>query len=137
MPDAAPVRQKMLHASTRLSLVRELGAERFRETLFATELKDLERSGWEKHDASGARQAPVTEEEEALKGVKDAEAEAKGGTEARRLETGGKLSMSISPDAQKALEDLKQEKVHNLVQVVYKSHSDNPSGCNLKHEGVF
>jgi twinfilin-like protein len=31
VPNAAPVRQKMLFASTRLTLVRELGTEKFRE----------------------------------------------------------------------------------------------------------
>ncbi|KAG8531489.1 uncharacterized protein KY384_003118 [Bacidia gigantensis] len=117
VPDAAPVRQKMLHASTRLSLVRELGAERFRETLFATELRDLEKDGWERHDASGALKAPLSEEEETLKGVRDAEAEARGGTEGRRLETGGKLSMAISGDARSALENLKEETSGKLVQL--------------------
>ena len=78
VPDAAPVRQKMLFASTRLTLVRELGAERFRESLLVTEIKELEKEGWEKHDASGELKAPLTEEEKTLKGVKEAEAEARG-----------------------------------------------------------
>ena len=60
----------------------------------------------------------MTAEEEALEGVKDAEAEAKGGTEGRRLETGGKLSMSISVDAKRALENLRGDTVDNLVQLV-------------------
>ncbi|CAD6565825.1 MAG: Twinfilin-1 [Alectoria sarmentosa] len=103
IPDTAPVRQKMLFASTRLTLVRELGTERFRESLFVTEMKELEKQGWEKHDAHGAMSAPLTEEEENLKGIKEAEAEAKGGTEGRRLETGGKLSIALSTEAREAL----------------------------------
>lgn len=118
VPDSAPVRQKMLFASTRLTLVRELGAERFRDTLFATELKELSREGWEKHDASGALKAPLTEEEETLKGVRDAEAEARGGTEGRRLETGAKLGMAISDDASSSLASLKEEVGGKLVQLV-------------------
>lgn len=118
VPDSAPVRQKMLFASTRLTLVRELGTERFRDTLFATELKELSREGWEKHDASGALKAPLTEEEETLKGVREAEAEARGGTEGRRLETGGKLGMAISDDASSALASLKEEVGGKLVQLV-------------------
>ena len=119
VPDAAPVRQKMLFASTRLTLVKELGGERFRESLFVTEMKELEKEGWEKHDASGASKAPLTEEEETLKGVREAETEARGGTEGRRLETGGKLSMAISSDARSALEELREEVGGRLVQLVF------------------
>jgi len=122
VPDSAPVRQKMLFASTRLTLVRELGTERFRESLFVTELKELEKEGWQKHDASGALKAPLTEEEETLRGVKEAEAEAKGGTEGRRLETGGKLSMAISGDVRRALMELKESTGGMLVQLVCLPH---------------
>lgn len=118
IPDTAPVRQKMLFASTRLTLVRELGTERFRESLFVTEMKELEKEGWEKHDAHGALGAPLTEEEENLKGIKEAEAEAKGGTEGRRLETGGKLSIATSHDAREALGMFGVEEGGNLLQLV-------------------
>ena len=104
IPDAAPVRQKMLFASTRLTLVRELGTERFRESMFVTEMKELEPEGWKKHEASGASMAPLTEEEESLKGIKDAEAEERGGTAGRRLETGGQLNIAMSDEAREALE---------------------------------
>jgi twinfilin-like protein len=50
VPDAAPVRQKMLFASSRLALVRELGAERFRATLFATSRADLTPQGFRQHE---------------------------------------------------------------------------------------
>lgn len=118
IPDAAPVRQKMLFASTRLTLVRELGTERFRESLFVTELKELEKQGWEKHDASGALKAPLTEEEQTLRGVREAEADERGGTAGRRLETGGKLSIAMSDEAREALEVFKQGEGHNLLQLV-------------------
>ena len=104
IPDSAPVRQKMLFASTRLTLVRELGTERFRESMFVTEMKELEPEGWKKHEASGASMAPLTEEEESLKGIKEAEAEERGGTAGRRLETGGHLSIAMSDEAREALE---------------------------------
>lgn len=50
VPDTANVRQKMLFASSRLTLVRELGAERFRETWFATTKDDLTAEGFRSHD---------------------------------------------------------------------------------------
>ena len=118
VPDAAPVRQKMLFASTRLSLVRELGEERFRDKLFVTELSDLTREGWEKHEASGASSAPLTAEEESLQGVKEAEANERGGTAGRRLESGGKLSLPMSNEAHAALANIQQAAKGDLVQLV-------------------
>ncbi len=50
VPDSANVRQKMLFASTRLTLVRELGAERFRETIFVTSKDELTAEGFRKLD---------------------------------------------------------------------------------------
>lgn len=117
VPDSAPVRQKMLFASTRLTLVRELGTERFRESVFVTELGELTPEGWRKHEASGEAKPPLTEEEESLKGIKEAEAEVWGGTAGRRLETGGHLNISMSDDARGAL-DVFREGGNNLLQLV-------------------
>ncbi|KAL9102191.1 MAG: hypothetical protein Q9163_002639 [Psora crenata] len=117
VPDTAPVRQKTLFASTRLTLVRELGTERFRESLFVTDRQELEKEGWEKHDTSVAVEAPLTEAEEALKGVKEAESEARSGTEGRRLETGGTLSLAISEEAMAALKELRGAQGGTLVQL--------------------
>lgn len=108
----------MLFASTRLTLVRELGSERFRESLFVTELKELEKEGWQKHDAHGALKAPLTEEEENLKGIKEAEAEARGGTEGRKLDNGGKLLIEMTEEARGALETFKTGNGGNLLQLV-------------------
>ena len=118
IPDSAPVRSKMLFAATRLTLVRELGTERFREQLFVAEAAELTREGWLKHEASGTLKAPLTAEEQTLEGVKDAEAEARGGTAGRQLETGGKLTMGMTEDALQALEELKAAGAGTVVQMV-------------------
>lgn len=125
VPDSAPVRSKMLFASTRLTLVRELGLERFREQLFVTEAAELTKAGWERHEASGALKAPLTEEEQTLQGVKEAEAQARGGTQGKQLETGGKLTMAMSEDARTALAGLKDGLPGTLVQLV--SHISPPA----------
>ncbi|EPE05898.1 40s ribosomal protein [Ophiostoma piceae UAMH 11346] len=107
VPDAAPVRQKMLFASTRLALVRELGSEHFRETLFATAADELSSSGFKRHDAHNALDAPLTEEERALGEVKRAEQEAGRGTASRRVQPGGsQFKMPLSEGALAALKDL-------------------------------
>lgn len=118
VPDAAPVRQKMLFASTRLTLVRELGTERFRETLFVTEKRELEREGWERHEQSKGVAAPLTEEEEVLKGVKVAEAEARGGTGAKRSQYGTGANLGIEREVRRTLEVLGEGSGDNLVQLV-------------------
>ena len=55
VPDAANVRQKMLFASTRNTLLRELGTDRFGESIFATLKEELTVKGFERHDAHGAK----------------------------------------------------------------------------------
>lgn len=82
-----------------------------------TDMKELEPKGWEKHDASGALKAPLTEEEESLRGVKEAEALERGGMKGRRLETGGRLSIAMSEEARGALEGFRVGG-ENLLQLV-------------------
>ncbi|KAK3399164.1 hypothetical protein B0T20DRAFT_192912 [Sordaria brevicollis] len=106
VPDTAPVRQKMLFASTRLTLVRELGSEHFRETIFATTAKELTSQGFEKHDAHTALDAPLTEEEKSLGEVKRAEQEAGSGTGKREIHLGSQMAMPMGDDAVMSLKEL-------------------------------
>lgn len=80
VPDAAPVRQKTLFASTRLTLVRELGAELFGEGMFATEQRDLRREGWGKWERGleAAGTEVMSREERELEGVRSGEGGAVG-----------------------------------------------------------
>ena len=117
VPDVANVRQKMLFAASRLTLVRDLGAERFRETLFATTKDELTPDGWRKHDRLGVLEAPLTDEESTLQGVRRAEAEASRGTSARSSHVSNGLSFPVSPEALQALRRL-QEGPESLIQLV-------------------
>ncbi|KAI9801120.1 MAG: Twinfilin-1 [Piccolia ochrophora] len=116
VPDTAPVRQKMLFASTRLSLVRELGTERFRETLFATGKDELTAQGFKTHDQHTELKAPLTEEEQTLQQVKEAEAETSQGTSARSSHVTSKLRFPITDEALEALRRL-NDGPENLVQL--------------------
>ncbi|KAL9603920.1 MAG: hypothetical protein Q9219_000858 [cf. Caloplaca sp. 3 TL-2023] len=89
VPDTAPVRSKTLFASTRLTLIRELGAEKFSEQIFATESGDLSAEGWEKWERHGKGEAPLTREEEVLGEVKRKEGEEGRGTGVRRAHVQG------------------------------------------------
>ncbi|KAI1160992.1 hypothetical protein F5B18DRAFT_467117 [Nemania serpens] len=106
IPDAAKVRQKMLFASTRLTLVRELGSEHFRETIFTTTADELTPAGFARHDKHTSLDAPLTEEERSLGEVKRAEAEAGAGTGVREIHLSSTMNMPVKDDALKALTDL-------------------------------
>ncbi|QPH02428.1 hypothetical protein C2857_006637 [Epichloe festucae Fl1] len=109
VPDSAPVRQKMLFASSRLTLVRELGSEHFRETIFANSADELTESGFKKHDAHSKLAAPLTEEEQTLGEVKRAEQEAGSGTGTREIHLSKSFAMPMAEDAIAALKELKQD----------------------------
>ncbi|KAK0631054.1 hypothetical protein B0T17DRAFT_616625 [Bombardia bombarda] len=115
VPDTAPVRQKMLFAATRLTLVRELGSEHFRDTIFATTPHELSPAGFEKHDAHVALDAPLTEEEKSLGEVKRAEQEAGSGTGSRDIRLSKNLAVPVDDDAMAAMKELGDECGSGLV----------------------
>ncbi|KAI9841057.1 MAG: Twinfilin-1 [Sclerophora amabilis] len=116
VPDSANVRQKMLFASTRLTLVRELGTERFRETSFATTREELTAEGFRKHDRHGELKAPLTEGEETLQSVRAAEAEESRGTSAKSSHVSSGVAFPITDEALQALKGLETGS-ENLVQL--------------------
>ncbi|KAF2144188.1 uncharacterized protein K452DRAFT_285430 [Aplosporella prunicola CBS 121167] len=117
VPDAAPVRQKMLFASTRLTLARELGGDQFAETFFATTAEELSAEGWKRHLAHVSDEAPLTQEELDLRNIKEAEALESHGTGARRVQTSGHLSMQVQEGVVEALKRLGEGGEENLVQL--------------------
>lgn len=108
----------MLFASTRLTLVRELGIERFRETIFTTTKAELTAEGFMKHDQHVSLAAPLTEEEESLGAVKKAEAEEGLGMSVKKAHVSDKLAMKISGKVVEALRTLGNDGSENLVQLV-------------------
>ncbi|KAL7792464.1 hypothetical protein V8C37DRAFT_380402 [Trichoderma ceciliae] len=106
VPDAANVRQKMLFASTRLNLVRELGTEHFRETPFMTTAHELTEKGFKAHDAHNALEAPLSEEEKTLGEVKRAEQEAGSGTAIREIHLSQSLKMPVDEKAIAAMKEV-------------------------------
>jgi twinfilin-like protein len=87
IPSTALVRSKTLFASTRATLVKELGIEG--GSLFATESAEiLDPKEWEDRDSrdgAGTDEALLTREERELQGVKRAEDEERHGTKGRDL----------------------------------------------------
>jgi twinfilin len=106
VPDSAKVRQKMLFASTRLTLVRELGSEHFLETLFATTPEELTAAGFDRHEKHTELAAPLTEEERTLGEVKRAEAEEGRGTGVREIHLSKSMNMPVAAEAVAALSEM-------------------------------
>jgi twinfilin len=116
VPNAAPVRQKTLFASTRLTLVRELGSENFADTIFTTEAEELTEQGWKSHEAHGEAENPLTEEERNLVGIKEAEATEAGGTARRGAGYGSSgVKMASGAGVVEALRDLQEGGLVSLV----------------------
>ncbi|VVT44941.1 uncharacterized protein SAPINGB_P000585 [Magnusiomyces paraingens] len=84
VPDIAKVRAKMLYASSATALKRQLlgGAAGNGigtvQTIFWTELGEVSREGWEAHIAHEALEAPLTQEEQSLRSVREREADQSG-----------------------------------------------------------
>ncbi|GAA5904532.1 hypothetical protein JCM5296_005476 [Sporobolomyces johnsonii] len=74
VPDAAPVRAKMLYASTRATLVRSLGDSRFETSIFATGKADLTYTSYLSHLTHDAASAPLTAREQEMAAIRAAEA---------------------------------------------------------------
>ncbi|KAJ5894735.1 hypothetical protein N7495_006426 [Penicillium taxi] len=122
IPSDAPVRPKMLFASTRSTLFRELGAEKFASTVFATEEAGiLERDAWRERDGEInqiRREDLMGEKERELEKVRMAEAEARSGPSQRDIGIGGtygpgsgsgmKISMPVDEAAKTALKELQE-----------------------------
>ena len=70
VPEDAKVRDKMIYASTRNLLLRELGEIRFPYTLYVTSVKELSQEGYRKHCLALATEAPLTEREQELQRIR-------------------------------------------------------------------
>lgn len=137
VPDVAKVRSKMLYASSATSLQRQLlgataASSSALDTIYWSELAEVSRRGWKEHLAHEALAAPLTQEEQSLRSVREKEAHQMLGTGARRSHVGGaagatvaaataesadaaQLGMKFAPDAEEALRDLAASSVGGTV----------------------
>ncbi|KAK9236181.1 hypothetical protein V1525DRAFT_407792 [Lipomyces kononenkoae] len=116
IPDGAPVRRKMLYASTRNTLVRELGGDKIAASFFTTEKDEITREGFEKFAAHDRLAQPLTEEERALRSVREDEAkEGLAGTSTRKSHVSSGLAFPISDDVGRALSGLNGQDYNMIV----------------------
>lgn len=138
IPSNAGVRAKTLFASTRATLTRELGSEKFITTIFATEEEEVYGAeAWKERDLEGnggskaafKREELMDDKERELEAVRRAEDEARHGTAGRDVGTGGslgrvsgiatgggmKMKMPVDEDAKNALRNIQEGSLVQLV----------------------
>ncbi|KAL1925027.1 uncharacterized protein VTP21DRAFT_4681 [Calcarisporiella thermophila] len=128
VPDSAKVRDKMLYASTRATLTKELGDSRFVDAMYGTDARDFTLEGYRQHLAHKNAEAPLTERERELAEVKNAETVASEQllTSSSRRNHAAGVTFPLSADALDALRALsiKEERNHNLVQLSIDAKSE-------------
>ncbi|KAI7906899.1 uncharacterized protein BX663DRAFT_494128 [Cokeromyces recurvatus] len=120
VPDNAKVRDKMIYASTRVTLTKELGDYRFDDSIYGTEKSEFTWEGYKKHLAHKAAGAPLTKREQELAEIKAAEAKTVSdyqGISARKSYAPG-VAFPLTDKAVNALSELsktKENRSHNFV----------------------
>ncbi|KAL9548329.1 hypothetical protein MBANPS3_005735 [Mucor bainieri] len=125
VPDNAKVRDKMLYASTRATLTRELGDYRFTDSIYGTDKAEFTWDGYKKHLAHKNAEAPLTRREQELVEIKAAEAATVSdyqGTATRKSYAPG-VAFPLTEKAIEALSELKKggDRSYNFVSL----HLDN------------
>ncbi|KAL2915358.1 Twinfilin-1 [Polyrhizophydium stewartii] len=105
VPDHARVRDKMLFASSKTALVKELGASNFVDDIYATTKEEASLEGYRKHREHATSAAPLTDREREIAQVRATETTADIGIATRRANAPG-VSFPLSADAEAALASL-------------------------------
>uniref|UniRef100_A0A9L0RGU1 Twinfilin actin binding protein 2 n=1 Tax=Equus caballus TaxID=9796 RepID=A0A9L0RGU1_HORSE len=115
-PDNSPVRLKMLYAATRATVKKEFGGGHIKDELFGTVKDDLSFAGYQKHLSSCAAPAPLTSAERELQQIRINEVKTEISVESKHQTLQG-LAFPLQPEAQRALQQLKQKMI-NYIQLV-------------------
>ncbi|XP_047527282.1 twinfilin [Vanessa atalanta] len=106
-PDSAPVRQKMLYASTKATLKQEFGSAHIKDEMHATSKEEVCLKGYQIHVSGVNAPAPLTDREEALKELRQSEHDPNYSTDSRQSTMGG-ISFPITESAKQGILDLQR-----------------------------
>ncbi|KAI9565363.1 hypothetical protein GHT06_009155 [Daphnia sinensis] len=115
IPEHAPVREKMIYASTKATLKSQFGSGQIKEDILGTVPEDLTFKGYLKQKRNAAAPAPLTMAEEELALVKKTETNAHIGYDSKHQTLSG-VAFPISEAGLKAMIDFKH-KTHSYVQL--------------------
>ncbi|KAF5391927.1 hypothetical protein D9757_001841 [Collybiopsis confluens] len=109
VPDSAKVRDKMLYASSRASLLKSLGSTTFTDNLFATSKSDLTPESYLAHRKHMAAPKPLSAREQEVADIRAAEREnapSYEGSRTRQSMVGTGVGLKWSLNVESAVEDL-------------------------------
>ncbi|KAF7295362.1 Protein tyrosine kinase [Mycena indigotica] len=111
VPDTAKVREKMLYASSRASLLKSLGSSLFTDSIFATSKADLTPEAYTAHRRHVTAPKPLSASEQEMADVRAAERQAGGlsayqGSRARTSHIGQTVGMAWAEDLQETVKGL-------------------------------
>jgi len=107
VPDDATVRDKMLYASSRGSLIKSLGATHFADNIFATSKEDVTQEAYSAHRKHVNAPKPQTSQEKEMEQVREAERGGSfEGSRARRNHVGARVGLNWSEEAERAITEL-------------------------------
>lgn len=112
-PDFAPVREKMLYASTRATMKREFGDYRITTDVHGTTKDEVSLSGYKKHMVMLEADAPLTMAEVEIKEIKENEVQADVGASTRRQTVQG-LSFPVEQAALDRLRELHSGSINHV-----------------------
>ncbi|KAJ3799410.1 hypothetical protein GGU11DRAFT_870729 [Lentinula aff. detonsa] len=118
VPDSAKVRDKMLYASTRASLLKNLGSTVFTDSLFATSKADLTPEAYLAHLKHIAAPKPLSAREQEMEDIRLAElsyAPTYEGSRARTSIVGTGVGLNWTTNVENAVTELGQEEGSGIV----------------------
>jgi twinfilin-like protein len=101
----ATTRQKMIYASTKLTLKQQFGSSQLKEEYHATTLDEMSFEGYMRNKASMSAPTPLTRGEEEMRELKRSENKAEIGIDARHQTMSG-ISCPITEAAKQAIKDM-------------------------------
>lgn len=104
-PDSAPVRQKMLYASTKATLKQEFGTSQIKEELHGTVVSDITLDGYKRYKKNVAAPAPLSMREEELREIKKAEINTEISISTKQQTLGG-VAFPLTESAILAIKDM-------------------------------
>ncbi|XP_015116152.1 twinfilin isoform X2 [Diachasma alloeum] len=114
-PDTAPIRQKMLYASTKATLKQEFGTASIKDELHGTVPDDITLEGYSKHKKNDAAPAPLTSAEEELVELKKTAIHTDYNVETRHQTLSG-VAFPVTDEAKQAITEMGKG-LHEYVQL--------------------
>jgi len=118
VPDIANIRAKMLYASSRAALAKELGSGYFVDTLYANSLADLTADAYRAHLAHNAAPKPLSAKERELEEARAIERSTDPvyeGSRARKNHVGNPIGLQWAPEAEEAIQSFIDNQLAELV----------------------